>query len=111
MPCTDRQIELGRKTPTAFLSTRTHHQQAKWSAMKREMFAIMWALGCLDSWCFGARARVITDHNPSTCLTRPTSSRPESPGGAWPCKGMSEFSDVKGTLNKGVDTLSRLERQ
>lgn len=100
----------GEERPIAFLSKKLTPQQAKWSAIEREAFAVVWALGRLDTWLFGAKVKVVTDHNPLTYLTRSTSSSARLTRWSLALQKYDlQFSHIKGSLNKCADALSRLE--
>lgn len=101
----------GENVPIAFFSRKLSPAQAKWSTIEREAFAIVWALGRVDTWVFGATINVVTDHNPLVYLAR-------SAGGnarltRWSLalqKYNLKIAHIKGTLNKCADALSRLDR-
>lgn len=103
------QEESGVNRAIAFLSKKLTPAQRKWSAIEREAYAIVWSLGCLDTWLFGNKVKILTDHDPLTFLTRsaPSSARLMR----WSLalqKYNLEIAHVKGSLNKAADALSRL---
>ncbi|XP_064470511.1 uncharacterized protein LOC135384989 [Ornithodoros turicata] len=107
--CLSQRID-GQERPIAFLSKKLSDSQSKWSTIEREAFAIVWALGRLDTWLFGAKIKVLTDHNPLAYLARssPSSARLTR----WSLalqKYELEISHIKGSHNKCADALSRLD--
>ncbi|EEC04541.1 polyprotein of retroviral origin, putative [Ixodes scapularis] len=108
--CLSQESQEGEK-PIAFLSKKLTAAQSKWSAVEREAFAVVWALGRLDTWLFGSKVKVRTDHNPLTYLTysAPSSARLTK----WTLELQKydvEISHIKGSLNTCADALSRLDR-
>lgn len=102
------QGEAGSERPIAFLSKKLTRSQAKWAAVEREAYAIVWALGELETWVFGSKVKVQTDHNPLTYLTRtaPSSARLTR----WVLalqKYDLEVHFIRGKDNATADTLSR----
>ncbi|XP_040066957.1 uncharacterized protein LOC120840462 [Ixodes scapularis] len=77
--CLSQESQEGEK-PIAFLSKKLTAAQSKWSAVEREAFAVVWALGRLDTWLFGSKKYDV------------------------------EISHIKGSLNTCADALSRLDR-
>lgn len=101
----------GTQRPIAFLSKKLSDSQAKWSAIEREAYAIVWALGKLDTWLFGAKIKVATDHNPLTYLTRSASSSARLTRWSLALQRYDiEIIHIRGSLNKCADALSRLDR-
>ncbi|XP_070391224.1 uncharacterized protein [Dermacentor albipictus] len=104
------QLVEGEQKPVAFLSKKLTASQAKWSAIEREAFAVVWALGRLDTWLFGAKIKVATDHNPLTFLAGSASTSPRLM--RWSLalqKYELEIVHIKGTANRCADALSRLD--
>lgn len=104
------QLVEGEQKPVAFLSKKLTAAQAKWSAIEREAFAVVWALGRLDTWLFGAKIKVATDHNPLTFLAGSASTSPRLM--RWSLalqKYELEIVHIKGTANRCADALSRLD--
>lgn len=94
--------------PIAFLSKRLSPSQAKWAVIEREAYAIVWALGKLNSWVFGRRVVVRTDHNPLVYLMRAASS--SSRLTRWSLalqKYDIEVQYIRGSANAAADALSR----
>ncbi|KAM7298858.1 Retrovirus-related Pol polyprotein from transposon 17.6 [Ixodes scapularis] len=101
----------GTQRPIAFLSKKLSDSQAKWSATEREAYALVWALGKLDTWLFGAKIKVATDHNPLTYLTRSASSSARLTRWSLALQRYDiEIIHIRGSLNKCADALSRLDR-
>lgn len=108
--CLSQDFE-GVQRPIAFLSKKLTAAQTKWSAIEREAFAVVWALGRLDTWLYGTKIRVVTDHNPLTYLTRSTSSSARLTRWSLALQKYDiEISHIKGALNSCADALSRLDR-
>lgn len=105
------QIVEGLSRLSEFLSKNLTESQAKWSAIEREAYAIVWALGKLDTWLFGAKIKVATDHNPLTYLTHAASSSARLTRWSLALQKYDlEIVHIKGSLNKCADALSRLDR-
>lgn len=109
--CLSQTIE-GTERPIAFLSKKLTASQIKWSAIEREAYAIVWALGRLDTWIFGRKVKVVTDHNPLTFLTRSTSSSARLTRWSLALQKYDiEIVHIRGSLNHCADALSRLARK
>uniref|UniRef100_L7LYF1 RNA-directed DNA polymerase n=1 Tax=Rhipicephalus pulchellus TaxID=72859 RepID=L7LYF1_RHIPC len=102
----------GEERPVAFLSKKLTPAQQKWSTIEREAFAIVWALESLDTWLFGTKVRVRTDHDPLTFLARSSPSSARLTRWALALQKYDiEMVHIKGTLNKAADALSRLSQE
>ncbi|XP_040061897.1 uncharacterized protein LOC120836874 [Ixodes scapularis] len=75
--CLSQENGEGREQPIAFLSKKLTPTETRWATIEREAFAIVWALSKLETWLFGAKIKVVTDHNPLKylTLTSPSSAR------------------------------------
>lgn len=107
--CLSQVDDEGREHPIAFLSKKLSPAQTKWATIEREAYAIIWALQRMEAWLFGAKVRVVTDHNPLKflTLTSPQSARLTR----W-ALALQKFNVTiehkKGALNTNADALSRL---
>lgn len=107
--CLAQMTENNRERPIAFASHRFTPTQMKWSTIEREAFAVIWGLNKFDTWVFGARVNVVSDHNPLTYLTQSV------PQGArltrW-AMSLQRYDLVvkhrKGLTHANADALSRL---
>lgn len=106
--CLCQEVE-GRDRPIAFLSKKLTPSEAKWSTIEREAFAVVWALGRLETWLFGGKIKVLTDHNPLVYLSSTPSSSARLTRWALALQKFNlVFEHVKGTMNVCADALSRL---
>lgn len=104
------QMTDDKDTPIAFLSKKLTPTQSRWSTIEREAYAVVWALGRLDTWLFGAKVKIVTDHNPLTFLCHSTSSSARLTRWSLALQKYDvEIAHIKGELNKCADALSRLE--
>lgn len=106
--CLSQMVD-GEEMPIAFLSKKLSPSQSKWSAIEREAFAVVWALGRLDTWLFGMKIQVRTDHNPLTYLSRSASDSARLTRWSLALQKYDlEVRHIKGALNRCADALSRL---
>lgn len=107
--CLAQQDNEGKECPIAFLSKKLSPAQTRWATIEKEAYAIIWALSKLEAWLFGARVRVITDHNPLKFLTLTT---PQSARLTRWALALQKYNLVvehkKGLLNANADAMSRL---
>lgn len=110
--CLAQMADDGTECPIAFASHRFTPAQMKWSTIEREAFGVIWGLKKFDTWVFGAKIFVVSDHNPLAYLTQ------ASPQGAklirW-ALALQRYDVVvqhrKGTAHANADALSRLTNQ
>ncbi|GBM20371.1 hypothetical protein AVEN_222083-1 [Araneus ventricosus] len=67
--CLAQRDDVGKELPIAFLSKKLTPTQMKWSTIGREAFCVLEALKKFDTWVFGGKIQVVSDHNPLTYLT------------------------------------------
>lgn len=107
--CLAQQDNEGKECPIAFLSKKLSPAQTRWATIEKEAYAIIWALAKLEAWLFGAKVRVITDHNPLKFLTLTT---PQSARLTRWALALQKYNLVvehkKGLLNANADAMSRL---
>lgn len=109
--CLAQMTESGEERPISFASHRFNGTQMRWATIEREAFAVIWALRKFDTWVYGARINIVSDHNPLTYLTT------THPAGAklvrW-ALALQRYnvtvSHRKGTEHANADALSRLTR-
>lgn len=105
--CFSQRTE-GMDKPIAFLSKRLTPAQVKWAVVEREAYAIIWALGKLDTWVFGRVVTVRTDHNPLVYLYRSASSSARLTRWALALQKYElEIEYIRGDANRVADALSR----
>ncbi|GBN20764.1 Retrovirus-related Pol polyprotein from transposon 297 [Araneus ventricosus] len=75
--CLAQHDDVGKELPIAFFSKKLTPTQMKWSSIEREAFCVLEALKKFDTWIFGGKIQVVSDHNPLTYLTN------SAPHGAW----------------------------
>jgi hypothetical protein len=81
----------------------------KWSTIEREAFCMLEALRKFDTWLFGAKIEIVSDHNPLAYLTK------NLPHGAklarW-ALALQRYNVTvtyrKGSRHGNADALSRL---
>lgn len=107
--CLSQENGEGREQPIAFLSKKLTPTETRWATIEREAFAIVWALSKLETWLFGAKIKVVTDHNPLKylTLTSPSSARLTRWSLALQRYEIT-ISHIKGSMNQCADALSRL---
>ena len=59
----------GIEHPVAFASCKFTETQKNWATIKKEAYAVIWALNKFKYWVFGKPITVYTDHNPLVYLT------------------------------------------
>ena len=65
---TQTDVDL-KERPVAFISKKLDKTQQACSAIEKETFVTIWALGNFRNWIFRKPVTVFTDHNPITYLT------------------------------------------
>ncbi|KAH6928182.1 hypothetical protein HPB50_012439 [Hyalomma asiaticum] len=70
--CLAQQDIASKESPVACLSRKLGPAQTRWATVEREAYAIIWVRAKLEAWLFGARVRIITDHNELKFLTLTT---------------------------------------
>ncbi|GBM97791.1 Retrovirus-related Pol polyprotein from transposon 297 [Araneus ventricosus] len=75
--CLAQHDDVGKELPIAFFSKKLTPTQMKWSTIEKEAFCVLEALKKFDTWVFGGKIQVVSDHNPLTYLTN------SAPHGAW----------------------------
>ncbi|GBM54862.1 Retrovirus-related Pol polyprotein from transposon 297 [Araneus ventricosus] len=107
--CLAQHDDVGKELPIAFFSKKLTPTQMKWSTIEREAFCVLEALKKFDTWIFGGKIQVISDHNPLTYLTN------SAPHGAklsrWALalqRYNLTISYRKGVQHGNADALSRL---
>ena len=61
--------DMGAEHPVAFASHKVTVSQCAWSVIEREAYAILWALNRFRNIVWGARIKILTDHNPFKYLS------------------------------------------
>jgi len=99
----------GIEHPLAFVSQKLTMTQCRWSAIEREAYAIVWALGRFTDLIFGSRIVIFCDHNPLQYIRE--SATKSAKLSRWSLV-LAEFDlDIKynkGSGNVVADYLSRM---
>ncbi|GBN50038.1 Transposon Ty3-I Gag-Pol polyprotein [Araneus ventricosus] len=83
--------------------------QMRWATIEREAYAVLEALKKYDTWVFGARIQVISDHNPLTYLTQETPHSAKLTRWSLALQRYDvTISYRKGSMHGNADSLSRL---
>ena len=61
--------DQGRELPIAFYSKRLTETQRNWATIEKEAYAVLEALRLFQTWVFGCKINVYSDHNPLSFLT------------------------------------------
>ncbi|GBN84296.1 Retrovirus-related Pol polyprotein from transposon opus [Araneus ventricosus] len=69
--CLAQHDDVGKELPIAFFSKKLTPTQMKWSTIEREVVCLE-ALKKFDTWVFGGKIQVVSDHKPLTYLTNST---------------------------------------
>ncbi|GBN00344.1 hypothetical protein AVEN_270116-1 [Araneus ventricosus] len=81
----------------------------RWATIEREAYAVQEALKKYDTWIFGARIQVISDHNPLTYLTQQTPHSAKLTRWSLALQRYDEtLSYRRGSMHGNADSLSRL---
>lgn len=107
--CLSQNNDQGKEMPIAFFSKKLNPCQMKWSTIEREAFCMLEALKKFDTWLFGAKIEIVSDHNPLVYLTK------NLPHGAklarW-ALALQRYNVTvtyrKGSRHGNADALSRL---
>src|SRR5690606_28723393 len=67
--CLAQRNDENKEQPIAFASKKFSDSEKNWSTIEREAFAVIWALKPFDTWIFGSKIYIISDHNPLSYLT------------------------------------------
>ncbi|GFX83691.1 retrovirus-related Pol polyprotein from transposon opus [Trichonephila clavipes] len=107
--CLSQNDEKGKENPIAFFSKKLNETQTRWATIEREAYAVIEALKRFDSWIFGAKIQVISDHNPLTYLTSTTPQSAKLTRSALALQRYNiAISYRKGVKHGNADALSRL---
>ncbi|XP_055932981.1 uncharacterized protein LOC129963003 [Argiope bruennichi] len=102
----------GKEKPIAFFSKKLTATQTRWATIEREAYAVLEALKKYDTWIFGARVQVISDHNPLTYLTQQTPHSAKLTRWSLALQRYDvTISYRKGSKHCNADSLSRLPLQ
>ncbi|GBM37383.1 Retrovirus-related Pol polyprotein from transposon 297 [Araneus ventricosus] len=107
--CLAQHDDVGKELPIAFFSKKLTPTQMKWSTIEREAFCVLEALKKFDTWIFGSKIQVVSDHNPLTYLT---SSAPHGAKLSRWALALQRYnltiSYRKGVQHGNADALSRV---
>lgn len=96
--------------PVAFASRTLNDSECNYSAIEKELLAIVWSVKYFRPYLFGRKFKVYTDHKPLQWVF--SLKEPNSKLLRWRLK-LEEFDYEivykKGSLNKTADALSRIE--
>lgn len=105
----NQKNEVGKLVPITFASQKLTDTQKRWSAVEREAYALIWALHKFETWVFGAKIYVYTDHNPLKYLTE---SAPKNAKLQRWLLALQRYNVIinyrPGASNQDADALSRL---
>lgn len=65
------QGELGKDKPIHFASRTLSRTEEKYSAPEKEMLVIFWSLQTFRNYLYGAKVKIVTDHQPLTFALSP----------------------------------------
>ncbi|KAJ1127696.1 hypothetical protein NDU88_006089 [Pleurodeles waltl] len=103
--------EEGLDQPVALISRRLLPRERRWSAIEREVFAVVWALKKLRPYLFGAHFRVQTDHRPLRWLMQMRGENPKLLRWSISLQGIDFTVEHRpGTEHANADALSRFFR-
>ncbi|GBL99975.1 Retrovirus-related Pol polyprotein from transposon 17.6, partial [Araneus ventricosus] len=107
--CLAQTGDDGNEKPIAFFSKKLTPTQMRWATIEREAYAVLEALKKYDTWIFGARIQVISDHNPLTYLTQQTPHSAKLTRWSLALQRYDvTISYRKGSMHGNADSLSRL---
>jgi len=102
--------DMGAEHTVAFASLKLTASQCAWSVIEREAYAIVWALNRFRKIVWGARIKILTDHNPFKYLSE---GAPKSAKLTRWSLGLQEFDlelkYTRGVCNSVADCLSRVD--
>lgn len=103
------QGEIGRDKPIHFASRTLSRTEEKYSVPEKEMLAIFWALTTFRNYLYGAKMKILTDHQPLTFALSPKNTNAKLK--RW--KAYLEEHDYEivykpGRANVVADALSRI---
>lgn len=104
------QGKVGSDLPVAYASRTLNETESKYSAIEKELLAIVFACKYFRPYLFGREFLIVTDHRPLQWLF--SLKEPNSKLVRWRLK-IEEYQYKivykKGILNKNADALSRVE--
>lgn len=104
------QIKNGNDLPIAYASRTLNTSEINYSAIEKELLAIVWATKYFRPYLFGRKFTIYSDHKPLQWLF--SIKEPNSKLLRWRLK-LEEFDYQikykKGKLNKNADALSRIQ--
>ena len=103
------QGEIGKDKPIHFASRTLSRTEEKYSVPEKEMLAIFWALQTFRNYLYGAKFKILTDHQPLTFALSPKNTNAKLK--RW--KAYLEEHDYEilykpGKTNTVADALSRI---
>ena len=103
------QGEIGKDRPIHFASRTLSKTEERYSATEKEMLAIFWALKTFRNYLYGAKFKLLTDHQPLTFSLSPRNTNAKLK--RW--KSYLEEHDFEpiylpGKTNVVADALSRI---
>lgn len=87
--CLAQSADDGKEYPVAFLSKKRTAPQTRWAVIEREAYAVVWALGPLETWLFGAEVEIRTDHNTLQYLASAARNSARLTRGCLRCKTLT----------------------
>ena len=107
--CLAQNDSDGKENPIAFFSKKLTPTQRRWSTIEREAYAVLEALRKFDTWVFGSKIEIISDHNPLTFLTQ---GMPQGAKLARWALALQRYNMTisyrKGSRHGNADALSRI---
>lgn len=99
----------GKIMPITFASQKLSDTQKKWSAIEREAYALIWSLKKFETWIFGLKVYMYTDHNPLKFLTESAPRNAKLQRWLLAIQRYDVVINYKpGSTNRDADALSRL---
>ena len=107
--CLSQENAEGQIIPIAWASAKLTPTQRNWAVIEGEAYAITWALDKWDSWIYGGKVTLDTDHNPLTYIRNCTPSNPKLVRWALALERYDlSVRCKKESANANADALSRL---
>lgn len=104
------QLTRNNDMPVAYASRTLNDSERNYSAIEKELLAIVWAVGYFRPYLYGRKFSIFTDHRPLQWLF--AIKEPSSRLFSWKSKLQAydfEITYKKGSMNVAADALSRIQ--